>query len=198
MQYGLCNLGVIPLRKEPDDTSEMVSQVLYGDLFKITDSRKQWFKIRLAFDKYEGWIDRKQLQLIEEETYRELHNAPINYNIDLVEFVEDSQHNLFPIPIGANLSVLPILKHKFEGNRVTTVQPKSHLIETSFLYLNAPYLWGGKTPFGIDCSGFTQMVYKLNGYALSRDASQQASQGEALSFIEESEPGDLAFFDNKR
>jgi cell wall-associated NlpC family hydrolase len=63
--------------------------------------------------------------------------------------------------------------------------------------LNAPYLWGGKTPFGIDCSGFTQMVYKLNGYHLSRDASQQATQGEALSFIEESEPGDLAFFDNE-
>jgi cell wall-associated NlpC family hydrolase len=64
------------------------------------------------------------------------------------------------------------------------------------MYLNAPYLWGGKTPFGIDCSGFTQMVYKLNGYNIYRDASQQATQGEALSFIEESEPGDLAFFDN--
>ncbi len=62
--------------------------------------------------------------------------------------------------------------------------------------MNAPYLWGGKTPFGIDCSGFTQMVYKLNGHALLRDASEQASQGIALSFIEESEPGDLAFFDN--
>jgi len=62
--------------------------------------------------------------------------------------------------------------------------------------LNAPYLWGGKTPFGIDCSGFTQMVYKLNGYNLLRDASQQATQGIPLSFIEESEPGDLAFFDN--
>jgi cell wall-associated NlpC family hydrolase len=65
------------------------------------------------------------------------------------------------------------------------------------MYLNAPYLWGGKTPFGIDCSGFTQMVYKLNGYHLLRDASQQASQGIPLSFIEESEPGDLAFFDNE-
>ena len=70
------------------------------------------------------------------------------------------------------------------------------MIETAFMYLNAPYLWGGKSPFGIDCSGFTQMVYKLNGYKLLRDASQQSKQGDALSFIEESEPGDLAFFDN--
>ena len=65
------------------------------------------------------------------------------------------------------------------------------------MYLNAPYLWGGKTPFGIDCSGFTQMVYRLNGFKLMRDAYEQATQGNALSFIEESSPGDLAFFDNK-
>ena len=69
-------------------------------------------------------------------------------------------------------------------------------MKTAFLYVNAPYLWGGRTPFGIDCSGFTQMVYKINGYKLLRDAAQQATQGEALSFIEESQPGDLAFFDN--
>ena len=71
------------------------------------------------------------------------------------------------------------------------------MIETAYLFLNAPYLWGGKTIFGIDCSGFTQMVYKLNGHQLLRDASQQATQGDPLSFIEESEPGDLAFFDNE-
>ena len=65
------------------------------------------------------------------------------------------------------------------------------------MYLNSPYLWGGKTPFGIDCSGMVQMVYRLNGYQIQRDASQQAMEGEALSFIEESEPGDLAFFDNE-
>jgi cell wall-associated NlpC family hydrolase len=74
---------------------------------------------------------------------------------------------------------------------------KEQLIETALMYLNAPYLWGGKTPFGIDCSGFTQMVYRLNGFKLMRDASEQAKQGDALSFIEESTPGDLAFFDNK-
>jgi cell wall-associated NlpC family hydrolase len=85
----------------------------------------------------------------------------------------------------------------FDGLKLEGIQGKSSLIETAFMYVNAPYLWGGKTPFGIDCSGFTQMVYKLNGYALLRDASQQATQGVPLSFIEESEAGDLAFFDNE-
>jgi cell wall-associated NlpC family hydrolase len=107
-----------------------------------------------------------------------------------------------PIPLGASLS---FLNHKeintsnfdFEGTKVSGIKNKSSLLNTAYMYLNAPYLWGGKTPFGIDCSGFTQMVYKLNGYHLLRDASQQASQGEALSFIEESEAGDLAFFDNE-
>jgi len=91
---------------------------------------------------------------------------------------------------------LTLLNHKYDGDSTNEKAEKSNLIQTAYTFLNAPYLWGGKTPFGIDCSGFTQMVYKLNGYALLRDASQQATQGEALSFIEESEPGDLAFFDN--
>src|SRR5690606_23075284 len=109
---------------------------------------------------------------------------------------------LMPIPLGASVSFLNFPEinttgFEFEGMTVTGENPKSNLVRTAFMYLNAPYLWGGKTPFGIDCSGFTQMVYKLNGYKILRDASQQAAQGEALSFIEESEPGDLAFFDNE-
>ena len=83
-----------------------------------------------------------------------------------------------------------------DSEAINEIQDKAKLIDTAFLYLNTPYLWGGRTPFGIDCSGFTQMVYKLNGFKLERDASQQALQGEPLSFIEESEAGDLAFFDN--
>ncbi|HAV55466.1 MAG TPA: hydrolase Nlp/P60, partial [Aequorivita sp.] len=103
----------------------------------------------------------------------------------------------FSICLGSTISSSEFLKHHFEGKLISGILPKEHIIETALLYLNSPYLWGGKTPFGIDCSGFTQMVYKLNGYKLLRDASQQATQGEALSFIEESEPGDLAFFDNE-
>lgn len=116
---------------------------------------------------------------------------------DMVEFVSCDENQLMLIPLGSSLKALDFFKHHYEGTRITEKQPKDNIVNTAFLFLNAPYLWGGKTNFGIDCSGFSQMVYKLNGYKLLRDASQQATQGDPLSFIEESEPGDLAFFDNE-
>ena len=200
--YGICNLAIIPLRIEPNDRSEQVSQVLFGEHFEILEKFKQWFKIRLQYDNYEGWIDSKQCQIISDSDFNEISNSALILNHDLVEYVTTKDDSLIPIPIGSSLSFLNydtinINNFEFEGLKVTGTKPKSDLIKTAFMYLNAPYLWGGKTPFGIDCSGFTQMVYKLNGYKLLRDAWQQSTQGEALSFIEESEPGDLAFFDNE-
>ncbi|WP_203258221.1 C40 family peptidase [Hyunsoonleella ulvae] len=196
MQYGICNLSIVPLRFEASDKSELVSQVLYGEWFKVLEKRKNWSKIRLAYDKYEGWIDNKQYQHIEVDNYNDLNSEPLKLSMDLVEFVQDENEQISPIQLGSTLNGLTLLNHTFDGNTATGVIQKENIVQTAFLYLNSPYLWGGKTPFGIDCSGFTQMVYKLNGYKLLRDASQQATQGEALSFIEESEPGDLAFFDN--
>ena len=196
MDYGICNLSIVPLRAEASDVSEMVSQVFYGEHFKVLEIRKKWSLIRLAFDKYEGWIDNKQYLNITEEDYADFEKKELMLSSDLVDFVTTEDNQLFSICLGSNISSSEYLKHFFEGKSISGALPKEHLIETALLYLNTPYLWGGKSPFGIDCSGFTQMVYKLNGYKLLRDASQQATQGEALSFIEESEPGDLAFFDN--
>ncbi len=197
MHYGICNLSIVPLKLEPSDTSELVSQVLYGDIFKVLEQRKNWSKIRLAFDKYEGWLDNKQYMAIAESDYYTLKNSIPKLVSDMVEFVEDADGRLHTIPLGSTLNGMYLLNHQHDGNIIEGIKPKYHIIETAFIYLNTPYLWGGKTPFGIDCSGFTQMVYKLNGYNIMRDASQQATQGIALSFIEESEPGDLAFFDNE-
>ncbi|MEO6348825.1 MAG: C40 family peptidase, partial [Aquaticitalea sp.] len=129
--------------------------------------------------------------------YSSLKNSNLKLSSDLVEFIEDDNGRLHTIPLGSTLNGLEFLNHQYDGNFEEGIKPKQNLLNTAFTYLNSPYMWGGKTPFGIDCSGFTQMVYKLNGYKLLRDASQQASQGIALSFIEESEPGDLAFFDNE-
>jgi hypothetical protein len=197
MQYGICNLSIVPLRIEPSDSTELVSQVLYGEIFKVLEQRKSWSKIRLAYDKYEGWIDNKQYLEISEDDYKVIKNQEHKLSLDLIEYVQDKDNKLYTIPIGSSLNGLDVLNHSFDGNSINSKKLKANLITTAFTYLNAPYLWGGKTPFGIDCSGFTQMVYKLNGYQLLRDASQQATQGQALSFIEESEPGDLAFFDNQ-
>ncbi|HLF51390.1 C40 family peptidase [Flavobacterium sp.] len=200
--FGICNLAIIPLRFEPNDRSEIVSQVLFGEHFEVIEQLKQWSKVKLHYDDYEGWIDSKQFQPISESDYSQLSQDAIILNSDLIEYITASNNLLIPIPLGAELSFLNhstvnINNYDFEGMKISGIKPKSNLINTAFMYLNAPYLWGGKTPFGIDCSGFTQMVYKLNGYKLLRDASQQSAQGEALSFIEESEPGDLAFFDNE-
>jgi gamma-D-glutamyl-L-lysine dipeptidyl-peptidase len=200
--FGICNLAIIPLRFEPSDKSEIVSQVLFGEHFEILEQTKQWTRIKIQFDAYEGWIDTKQFQVITESNYIQLSDDVIILNADLIEYITAPSNLLIPIPLGASLSFLNhtdinTANFGFEGTKISGLKPKKYLINTAFMYLNAPYLWGGKTPFGIDCSGFTQMVYKLNGYNLLRDASQQAKQGEALSFIEESEPGDLAFFDNE-
>jgi len=200
--FGICNLSIIPLRIEPSDRSEIVSQVLFGEHFQVVEQSKQWAKIKLHFDNYEGWIDSKQYQPISESSYNQLSEDVIILNSDLIEYVTGPNNFLMPIPLGASLSFLNYsdinsTNFDFEGLKISGIKPKSNIIETAYMYLNSPYLWGGKTPFGIDCSGFTQMVYKLNGHHLLRDASQQALQGEALSFIEESEPGDLAFFDNE-
>ena len=200
--FGICNLAIIPLRFEPSDKSEIVSQVLFGEHFEVLEQLRQWSKIKLQYDDYEGWVDSKQYQIISESEYNQLSEDAIVLNADLVEYITAPNNLLLPITLGSSLSFLNhgdinTSNFNFEGTKISGTKTKDCLLNTAFMFLNAPYLWGGKTPFGVDCSGFTQMVYKLNGYKLMRDASQQSKQGEALSFIEESEPGDLAFFDNE-
>ncbi len=203
MQYGICNLSIIPVRIEPNDTTEMVSQVLFGEHFKVLELRKNWSKIRVAFDNYEGWIDNKQYEQISEETYSTLESSDLTQAGELIDFATDKNNQFSTVCMGSNLPfydsktlVLNTTKFQYDGAILNSKIPKNSIIDIAYKFLNTPYLWGGKTPFGIDCSGFTQMVYKLCGYKLLRDASQQATQGDVLSFIEESEPGDLAFFDN--
>lgn len=204
MSYGICNLSIVPVRIEPSDKSEMVSQLLFGEYFIVLEIQKKWSKIRIAYDNYEGWIDTNQYLFLSEENYLEMDASNSALAGELIDFVTDENESFSTITIGAslpfykdkNLKLGPV-NYRYEGLVFTGKQPKEILIEMAIKFLNAPYLWGGKTPFGIDCSGFTQMVYKLCGYKLLRDAGQQATQGEVLSFIEESEPGDLAFFDNE-
>ena len=204
MIYGICHLSIVPLRSEPSDASEMVSQVLFGEHFTVLEKAKKWCKIKISFDGYEGYIDNKQYLEIDEKQFNELSNSDHYYTSELLDYVTDNQNNLSTVSIGSRLPFyqnqkFTLADHDFfyEGEIISGEQDKAQIIRTAFTFLNTPYLWGGKTPFGVDCSGFTQMVYKLCGYELLRDAKDQATQGEVLSFIEESEPGDLAFFDNE-
>jgi hypothetical protein len=200
--FGICNLAIVPIRLEPSDRSELTTQVLFGEHFKILEQTEKWSRIELGFDGYNGWIDNKQFRFITEVEYNKLQQTEPVLNGDLIEYLASPDNQLLPISLGTSVTALDDValnpdNYFFDGLKVSGVKSKQNIVDTAYLYLNAPYLWGGKTPFGIDCSGMVQMVYKLNGYKLLRDASQQATQGESLSFIEESEPGDLAFFDNE-
>ncbi|MEM8929005.1 MAG: C40 family peptidase [Bacteroidota bacterium] len=199
MQYGLGHLSVVPIRETADPMARMVSQVLYGDVFKIKEERKYFSRIQLVFDGFEGWIKNDQINKISEEDFLNITTSSKEacFNADFLSYVTTQDNELLPVVMGSRLDLCFLLKHRCdELVGMNTQWKKSNLVETALLYLNSPFLSGGKTPFGIDSSGFTQMVYKINGKKLLRTTQEQSKQGEALSFIEESEPGDLAFFDD--
>lgn len=204
MDQGICLLNCVALRREPFDQSEMISQLLFGELFLILGQKEDWFYIHLDYDHYEGWAHKNQLLLLPAETYERIASDNRHFLEEMVTYVQDQRGNLQLLSLGSSLPLFKANTFGFEdsifeleGEVSSGSKEKSAIIHTAYKYLNSPFLWGGKTPFGLDCSGFTQMVYKINGHHLYRDAHQQASQGEVLSFIEESEPGDLAFFDNE-
>jgi hypothetical protein len=204
--YGICNLSIVPCRKEPSDKSEMVTQLLFGDHFSIIEVQGSWCRIKISYDDYECWIDKKQFLSINEQTFSKLNSSKSLYTNELIQIINHKNTSrLFPVVMGSSLPffdkgdcAIEKQKYHYDGLYIDSSKAfdKSEIIETAMMYLNAPYLWGGKSPFGIDCSGFTQMVYKLNGIKILRDTWQQSEQGELLSFVEEAEPGDLAFFDN--
>ncbi len=205
MKYGICHLSVVPCRFEPFDTSEMVTQLLFGETVKVYEEKKKdWRRIKTAYDDYDCWVDEKQITIISEEAFHAVNHSAICG--ELVSVVQNvNSEAIVPLCLGSTLANFDGNNLKFgsreyayDGQVVDTSTPieKAKIVENSMMYLNAPYLWGGRSPFGIDCSGFTQVIYKLNGFKLPRDASQQAEIGQTLSFIEESESGDLAFFDN--
>ena len=204
MKYGICALSIVPCRLEPADTSEMVSQLLFGEIYRVIDERKKWVKVRGAHDGYESWIDKKQHLEIKRDEFMTLEKYPKTYSIELISLLKEHDTDaFFPLVLGSALpsfesgSILFSNKgFEFDGDTLKPKFSREHLVEIAFLFLNSPYLWGGRTPFGIDCSGYAQIVYRMCGVDLPRDASQQAEVGDRLSFIEEATPGDLAFFDN--
>ena len=203
---GKCPYSIVPLRLEPSDRSEMVSQLLFGESYDVIDELKGWLLVKVVHDGYEGWIDKKQSlppEFIQgaDDLAKSVHIVADNFAVAY------RNGDISPVTLCRG-SVLPQYRkekftlagqeYRYSGN--TEILPElpqpERIADAAMDYLNAPYLWGGRTPLGIDCSGFTQMVCRLCGISLKRDASLQAQQGEMINFISESKPGDLAFFEN--
>ncbi|MBU4539404.1 MAG: C40 family peptidase [Weeksellaceae bacterium] len=182
MEKGICIVSVAPLRAEHSHQSEMVSQILYGESVEILEANGSFSKVRIDFDQYEGWVDTKQISGISEE---EMSKRKIYTEVFGVENLPEG-HTL--LSIGSEI--------QGENDPMFQAATRENISQTARLFLNVPYLWSGRSFFGIDCSGFSQLVYKVYGISLPRNACHQADNGTVLDFIEESEPGDLAFFEN--
>ena len=207
MKYAICNLSIVPVRAKPSDASEMITQLLFGELLEVEGFHKGWAKIRITYDSYDGWVDAKQIFIISQETYAKFNEFPPNLTLDLVSILRNiTDDYAFPVLMGSSLPYIvnktfyiEDKKYEFDGAITENNHSSSvnEIINHAYMYLYTPYLWGGKSPFGIDCSGFTQMTFKLGGIKLQRDAWQQAEQGTTVDFMTEASIGDLAFFENE-
>lgn len=199
---------MVPMRAEPTHRSELVNQMLFGELFHTVGKTRNgaWLEIKLAHDNYVGWVDANQVTEISTDTFKELTKQEAAYSTQVMDLCLCTSTNKttfiipgcrFPLQPGSDEFRINNQVFEFNGPVNRKRIGREEMLELAYSYLNAPYLWGGRTPLGIDCSGFTQIIYRLAGYNIPRDASQQATIGNVLSFIEESRPGDLAFFDNE-
>ena len=193
--YGICHLSVVPVRLEPLEGAEMITQLLFGELLQVIDKEEHWSYVRLLFDNVEGWVDNSQFTEISDKDYKKCLKKKEKYaHRWLTKLRLKTGDDLFlHIPKGATFSH----NHLLHTSQSTQRTPHQGVVSTALEYLNVPFLAGGKTPFGIDASGLVQMVFKLNTIHLPRTAEKQAKYGELISFIEECEAGDLAFFDDE-
>lgn len=206
MNFAICPLSIVPVRSSASEKSEMVTQLLFGEMVEILEKKGSWAKIRCAWDNYLGWVDAKQIKPITPSEFS-LFQKKRTCSLELVQPIIAEDHYL-PVVMGSDLPNYDGLRFSFNGNFfsfsgqvITPGQlPRSaeFLLKIARRYLHAPYLWGGRSPLGIDCSGFTQMAYKLIGVNLPRDTYEQVEMGEIIDFIEQTQDGDLAFFENRK
>jgi gamma-D-glutamyl-L-lysine dipeptidyl-peptidase len=203
MQFAVCCVPVSPLRAEPSHRSEMVSQLIFGECCELLETGKdKWIKVQCRYDGYEGWCHENHVTEIDEAIYRAAANALAE------EWINHIDYNGHPmmVPLGSILTGMKNGNAQWRKNTVhfsgktwnihDAKKDTSSIKHLAFQFLNTAYLWGGKTVFGTDCSGYTQTVFRFFDIPLLRDAWQQATQGEVVGFLQEAKCGDLAFFDN--
>lgn len=218
MKYAICLQPYIPMRSKPEESSEMVNQMLFGDTFQILEEQPRWYYIVRDYDGYHGWIDWKTATVLSPMEYNQyvanstdalLLRLPYNpiqktfngqsgashlswgsriFNLDETGITFKMQGIRFDVP---NMTYVNPMKASGMSRRACS----KYILQQAQLLLNVPYLWGGISAFGLDCSGFTQTLFRFIGITLPRDASQQYEMGTPVAF-DEAEPGDLAFFGN--
>lgn len=206
MEFGICLLSAVAVRERPEHKFEMVSQLLFGELFEILEQRNGWYHVRIIHDNYQGWVSTDQADKLDFDEYQALRNQPMILTGDLLAFLQDKTHQTsFPVSAGCSvyfpengqISLVGKVFH-YPGQLLEVSEPQPEMVtDHALLFLNTPYLWGGRSVFGMDCSGFVQLAYKMAGIKIPRDAAIQATQGDTVHLIHEAKPGDLLFFDNQ-
>ena len=206
MLKGICKTTLIPMRKEPFESSEMVSQVLFGDTYTIIDEVKNWYKIKLDFDGYLGWIDAKLINLIDESVFLNIEISETYVTDKLITTATiKGEAGIFYLLAGSTLYNLRGNNFTIAENNYqltfpissTTFTKSETIIFAALQFVNIPYIWGGRSSFGLDCSGLVQTACKIGGFKVARDSSQQALDGELINSIDDAKPSDLLFFENE-
>ncbi len=198
MKYGICNLAIAPIRSEASDESEIVSQLLFGDHVEILIDGQPWIRVKNHFDGYSGWMDFKQLVFIDRETYHKgigvKHFPVVSKTLSLT-----GPKGEISILLGSSLpffngETCQLGSETYEVNESVETASYSDIKRLSQYFLNAPYLWGGKSVYGIDCSGLVQNIFKAINISLPRDASQQVITESKNIQWSDRLVGDVAFY----
>ena len=191
------------MRAEPSHKTEMVSQLLFGEAAEVLEEVREWRRVKCKYDDYEGWCHYSHVTDTDSALFALPDDQLTGDWVNRIIFNETIMH----VPLGCPLNRimdngmrLGTHRISYAGTRwdaASSLRDEAVMRQVAFLYLHTPYLWGGRSVFGVDCSGFSQTVFRFIHVPLLRDAWQQATQGEVIGFLQEARCGDLAFFDNE-